>query len=309
MPARHHASPLHEERSPQVRGTVQTLDCHGGLSIHHSDAIDLSDSRLCATLESELHITVFIRGALEARLGDLTLPMARKSACGTMWTPVATVVSLAHSDEFVRIGRAGTHMRKVGITISPEWLDRHIQPGCAGHRELSGFMSDHLRFQSWAPSARTLAAIEAIGAANAAAGGIERFVMESEALLIVQEALRQVVGPPVLETSQLLSAREILWLRRVDDYVDHHDWAEITLDRLAREAGASVSTLQRFFRLNMKTSVFAYIRTRRLEQARQELTHHRISVTQAARLAGYTSLASFSTAFKRAYGTAPSGLR
>ncbi len=300
---------MHEERSPQVRGTVQTLDCVGGLSIHHSNAIELSDSRLSAALEPELHITLFAQGSLEARIGGLALPMARKSACGTMWTPIATVVSLARSDEFVRISRAGTHMRKVGITISPEWLDRHIQPGYAGHRELSGFMSNHLRFQSWTPSARALAAVEAIGATNAAAGGIEQFVMESEALLIVQEALRQVIGPPILDTSQPLSSRETLWLRRIDDYVDHHDWADITLDRLAREAGASVSTLQRFFRLTMGSSVFTYIRMRRLEQARQELIRNRISVTQAAHLAGYTGLASFSTAFKRAYGAAPSCLR
>jgi AraC-like DNA-binding protein len=53
------------------------------------------------------------------------------------------------------------------------------------------------------------------------------------------------------------------------------------------------------------TTVFHYIRTQRLEQARLALESGDVSIAQAAYVAGYTSAANFSTAFKRRFGFTP----
>jgi len=52
-------------------------------------------------------------------------------------------------------------------------------------------------------------------------------------------------------------------------------------------------------------SAFKYIRQRNLERAMVALDRDRISVKEAAFLAGYSSAANFSTAFRKAFGRTP----
>jgi AraC-like DNA-binding protein len=52
-------------------------------------------------------------------------------------------------------------------------------------------------------------------------------------------------------------------------------------------------------------SAFEFIRHRRLEQARSALERDAVSVKQAAFLAGYSSAANFSTAYRKHFGCTP----
>ena len=63
--------------------------------------------------------------------------------------------------------------------------------------------------------------------------------------------------------------------------------------------------LKRGFKEVFNTTVFGYLRDRRLERAQQLLLEPWMSVAEAARTVGYDSHASFTTAFKRKYGISP----
>ncbi|MEB3734778.1 helix-turn-helix domain-containing protein [Halopseudomonas pachastrellae] len=56
-------------------------------------------------------------------------------------------------------------------------------------------------------------------------------------------------------------------------------------------------------------SLFAWQRQRKLQQAFDALATGRLSIEEAAALAGYTSAANFATAFRRAFGTTPQQVR
>ena len=77
------------------------------------------------------------------------------------------------------------------------------------------------------------------------------------------------------------------------------------LSQLAREAGMSHPKLNRCFRQLYGMTVFEYLRTERLNQARQMLDHG-LNVTETAYAVGYDSLSHFSQAFKKQFGSSPS---
>jgi AraC-like DNA-binding protein len=81
------------------------------------------------------------------------------------------------------------------------------------------------------------------------------------------------------------------------------------VDDVAREAGMSISGLQRLFHAAHGASVLEFARTRRLLRAREALEQGTVSVTEAALSAGYTTSANFATAFKRQFGISPKDAR
>ncbi|MBQ1558305.1 MAG: helix-turn-helix domain-containing protein, partial [Pseudomonas sp.] len=63
------------------------------------------------------------------------------------------------------------------------------------------------------------------------------------------------------------------------------------------------------FRSRNGTTIAAYLRRQRLARAYQAMRQQGLSVEDAANLAGYEHLSSFSAAFKREYGFPPSQAR
>ncbi|MEM9819252.1 MAG: AraC family transcriptional regulator [Cyanobacteria bacterium P01_D01_bin.6] len=78
-----------------------------------------------------------------------------------------------------------------------------------------------------------------------------------------------------------------------------------SLMELARQVGMCDSNLKRGFKEVFDTTVFGYLRDRRLERAQQLLLEPWMTVTEAAHTVGYESRSSFATAFKQKYGVSP----
>lgn len=74
---------------------------------------------------------------------------------------------------------------------------------------------------------------------------------------------------------------------------------------LARQVRLSDRKLKQGFRQVFGTTVFGYLHQLRLERARQLLAVGAMSVTEVAYTVGYSSLPSFSKAFRKRYGSSP----
>lgn len=86
-------------------------------------------------------------------------------------------------------------------------------------------------------------------------------------------------------------------------------FADFDLGRLAKRSGVSVSTLARLFRARLKTTPYAYVKKRRMEEARQLLEQGELPVGQVAVLVGFANQGAFTDAFRSVYGRPPSALR
>ena len=83
----------------------------------------------------------------------------------------------------------------------------------------------------------------------------------------------------------------------------------LSLAQLVRAMGFTATTLQQQFRLAFGKAVFDYLRASRLQRAALALQHDGVSVARAAEIAGYSSQANFSTAFRRHFGLSPKHYR
>lgn len=81
-----------------------------------------------------------------------------------------------------------------------------------------------------------------------------------------------------------------------------------TLAELARTAGFSETRLKSAFKALFGTSVFAYLRAARLEEARRLVLERHLNVSEAAIRVGYSNPSKFAAAFRRQFNISPSEL-
>ncbi len=100
-------------------------------------------------------------------------------------------------------------------------------------------------------------------------------------------------------------ARDLL-LEKINHYVRSHLSETVTIGSLADGIGYSASYVRSVFRNRLGVSLGRYIRQSRLSVAARLLKEEReSSIADVARRAGFSSLFSFSRAFKNAYGCSP----
>ena len=98
-------------------------------------------------------------------------------------------------------------------------------------------------------------------------------------------------------------------LLRARDLVDARYVEPLRVDDLARAAGFSRGHFSGEFRRAFGESPHAYLLTRRLERAAALLRTTDRSVAEICVAVGLTSIGSFTTSFKRAYGLPPTAYR
>ncbi|WP_341486431.1 AraC family transcriptional regulator [Pararhizobium sp. A13] len=293
-----------------LSGTFRRTTVRQGLTVHYSDVINLCDLSTESEMHPHLGIKLFFQGGVAASIGDRDIPMARKGARDGRWIPSATLFSQKHRESFRRRAQIGDRVRKFTIRIFPEWLESGDVFGHSDALALKAFTAEHLASMSWNPSPLLIALAEQAMRPPQLQPFMQKLYLESRTLGIIAEAfgrLASIRSAPA-GTGSLRSA-ERKRLERAEEWLRGSRGCLPTVEELAAEAGVSVNTLQRLFHIAHGTTVFNYVRQLKLEEARLALETEGLSIAQAAFLAGYTSTANFSTAFKRQYGFSPKEAR
>jgi len=105
-----------------------------------------------------------------------------------------------------------------------------------------------------------------------------------------------------------LSAHELERLERVRHRLQQRLELTPSLAELAKLAGVSETKLKAMFRAAFGTSIFAYLRQARLEEARRLLLQRGLNVTEVAQRVGYANPSKFAAAFRRQFQLSPSDL-
>lgn len=98
-------------------------------------------------------------------------------------------------------------------------------------------------------------------------------------------------------------------LRELKEYLLSLEGRLPTLNQLADEFGLSAKQLNAEFKAEFGQSIFAFVTTSRLEQAREMLLESSLPMKVIAARLGYSHVNHFITAFGRRYGYPPGGLR
>ncbi|SOC11610.1 helix-turn-helix transcriptional regulator [Rhodobacter maris] len=275
-----------------LEGRRRAGEIASGLRLHTLDAVAATDfeTRLMRTAGLVLHLV--LAGEVEAFIGPHPLRLTRQGDA-----PVRIAFyALAAPAPFRRRARAGSLLRKVSIDLSWDWLAAR---GVHVETVLDGAAFRH---EDWPATAAEIGMAERLLALDRAEPGPQA-ALAREALaltLVAGLAERLLSAPGALRPSERdrLSRIEAAALRPgpVPD-----------LAQIAATAGLSLSSLQRLFQRAYGVSAKERLRSLRMERAATALREG-VAVAQAAEVAGFVSVESFATAFRRRYGIAPSSV-
>jgi len=137
-------------------------------------------------------------------------------------------------------------------------------------------------------------------------GGKRRFYLESKVLELLVLGLSQL-------SSEILSAKTCFAgecldyeaVSRARDIMVRNMKHPPSLGELSRQVGVNRKKLNLCFKEVYGTSIFNYLRTCRLETARNLLRYSRKNVTEVAFDVGYAQQSNFTKAFKKHFGLSP----
>jgi AraC family transcriptional regulator, transcriptional activator of the genes for pyochelin and ferripyochelin receptors len=137
-------------------------------------------------------------------------------------------------------------------------------------------------------------------------GQLGLIFQESKAIELIAHKLAQIqasfkTDPPWVKPH----SDDVQRVRAAKDILEKNLDTPPRLVALAQAVGTSHTQLNRGFKMMYGTSVFAYLRKMRLEEARCLLEKGRMNVTEAAIAVGYNSISSFSRAFSDHFGVTP----
>lgn len=137
-------------------------------------------------------------------------------------------------------------------------------------------------------------------------GRVEELLLSAHALEILVRVISMAGARAIADPVGDIKRRR---LRAVRDAIDADLRRSWTIPQLAREAGISRRSFNTHFRRVFGMSAADYLRTRRLEAAKDAIIEQGVSINEAAYLAGYGNPANFATAFRKHFGQAPSRIR
>jgi AraC-like DNA-binding protein len=99
-------------------------------------------------------------------------------------------------------------------------------------------------------------------------------------------------------------------VRRAIDYIEHHLAEPINMSDIAEHVGVSARSIQQGFRDELGVTPMGYLRDRRLERSREDLTDAEpsegVTVTAVAERWGFNHLGTFAALYKKRWGESPS---
>lgn len=285
--------------SPLMQGSFSIARLRDGLSLHCTDIVHLHDMVTQFVIQEEsLKIMLKLEGNAQVVVGRQALPL--NAGEGRDAVPQGAVVTLNAPDTFQRHSRAGTRQRMVVLTLKPAWFDAAELP--------QDLLREHLSVYAWQPTSRAVALAEQLIHPVGLDAPMLQLHQESRALELIVEALSQATRGKA-SRSAAMPASAVQRVRRLQKFLDSGEADDLDMRAIAQSMGCNANTLQQQFREVCRQTIFEYLRQGRLQRAAHALQHEGVSVARASEIAGYTSQANFSTAFRRHFGLLPKHCR
>lgn len=285
-----------------LRGRFFSKTLRDGLSIHCSDSTEEKAFTSCAHQEAGLSCIFFLQGNVDLKVGSKTF-----SFDAHRYGKIEAAGLIRRGTEpFQRATRQPQAIKHLVVTASQQWLqDSGFEEGF--EQELSEQLSHaNMALGQWQADKRLTSLVQDVMAPNAIPPALLNLHLESRSIEIISETLSNLLNEAKQSKAQQLSSHDKIRLQRACDFILDDPSQLLSVDGVAKQAGISISGLQRLFKRVYGCSVFDYIRQVRLNKAMSLLKTGEFSVDQVSYYVGYNRPANFSTAFKRHFGVTPS---
>lgn len=296
-----------------AEGSFLSETIESGLCVQAGSSKEISDAVAVATVTPCLSITVVIQGEVRFAYDDrdfaIKVNPVRQSRHST---GQALAVNLKRLSTFRRYVRKGQRdLTKVHVKIRPEWFRRDVGAHGAIRQLHALLLDEHLAALYWQPGEEALKVCQQILELRQERDPLLRNLhAESLATRLILDLVVHLASRTVspLEADKASPIQHLDQITRAIAYLEANLHTDICVTQVARACAMSVSVLQRRFKEKTGTTVFEYVRNRRLEKVREALCKDGLSISEAAFMAGYNHTSNFITAFKRRFGITPGDL-
>lgn len=287
-----------------VTGDLSFVPLSNGLKVHYSDVIENSNSHTTAEIEPSISFNILFSGEVSFALSNnkFTFEAHKK--------PLLFINVLNESQVFTRFFIKDNLVQKLNITADKSW----ILARCATDEQRQQVENLFIQSQSvykWQCSKQMLTLSKLLFKNSAMENCKFEWELEQQALQILAYAF-----PLLLKAAHDKNAtnkeKEITIARNAVSYEQQISsilYDNDTLEQVAMKLGASISTLQRYFKARHQLTLREYMRNQKLEQARRSLIFDQITIGEASYLAGYNHVSNFSSAFKKYFSITPAVLQ
>ena len=285
-----------------MRGDFLHRELRRGLVLHVSDAIEERPFTVTTQLREELSCIFFLDGHVDLAIGgrNFAFHADRRTMHGV-------AIMNAAPENFRRASQGRQHLRHLVVSASPEWLQLDAMEAVDAAGGGARLVRDHLAEHRWTLTPRMVELVRQIFAPTPLMPELRDLYLEGRAVELVAETVAAVLHADRRgEGGSLMTRQDAVCLGRAKEFIAARLAEPVSVERIAREAGISPSGLQRLFRQAEGRSVFEYVRLSRLDSAFEALSRGDVNVQGASGIAGYTSAANFTTAFRKRFGTTPS---
>jgi len=278
FPESHHADNTNHS---VLKGHVNALSTRQSMRFVHSD-VDVLETYESTTLNPDpLLMIAVLEGKISLKLGSDTIHLNQQTALTLQLPKEALLEAFQGPDQ---------HLKVITLSLSKEAMD-HLQ---------ADPKSRHL-CQHWPIPTHLVQGFQVTQHPSP----FSSLMLEGLSLQLLAHGLsRSSYQPP---SHQRLTPSERRRLELVRSLLEDHPEQDHSLTGLAALAAMSPSSLRSKFKSLYGQSVYHYLKSRRLEQARSLLLNG-YSVQQVAHQVGYGHASNFTTAFRAHFGQSPGSL-
>jgi len=309
-----------EDKKTIISGKFELAPMQTGFSLHTWEGRELEDAVVSINLPPSVAFSIVLEGRLDFSIDDQELCVNKKT--DQKFSDNCFAMNLLKPARLKRKIRKGAQMRKLNITVDPKYLAVLVDQNVESDIPINYFFGQHLELPTWQASKNLICIAEQILRPPMAEGVLRKLYIESKSLEFVIESLRTIreiysqkdlsrtpdggfVINSLQSKSKLGKIKAEIDRRLLSGDLQQNDKC---LEQIAQSVGMSISSLQRVFKKNFGQTVVVYIRLRRLGIARRAIEEEKVSIGEAAYIAGYKHTSNFSIAFKRTFGISPGAL-
>lgn len=282
--------------TPLCSGKMLVSEVQPGLLVAATELTYLTDAAITSESEPSVSCGVLVEGEDETMEVAGYGPITRKPGC-------PAVKGFSRPTRFRLPGMRSRTSRAAGILIQPSFFERFGQgfdeSGIAALRE---FAEAEFRYECL-PKSPKLTEIARGCLENPYNGQLCKLYLESNALAFVVE-ISQLLSHE-RRMIALIGKRHYERVMEARSILDENLVNPPTIIDLTRRVGINLTTLQANFKLVFGTTIFGYVRLRRLMMARVLLTEHHLSIAEAGYRVGFSSPSAFTAAYRRHFGYPP----
>lgn len=282
-------------------GRFSFEDLPSGLRIHCTDNVEQTDGKVTSEIEVGISVNFLLNGNIKYGIGQKTYQFDANTH------PIAFANVIGETQPFTRYLRKNSRVKKLNLSVEKNWLLSR----CSDSDERNAVMELFNQQQAvyhWDCDENCLTMIAQLLQGIDNTSFETRLTVEQLAfrlMLHCYQHIQQQSEQSTAKTSQDVIAKSSDYESRIDALLSQ----QLTLKELADRLGASISTLQRYFKANHQVTLKEYVRNQKLELARRALIFERKSIGEASYIAGYNHVSNFATAFRKYFAVTPAELQ